>query len=325
MSRRKSEAFKNLVTGVFMVVVLALLVYFTVVISGVDIVTGRERVRAVARFAQVGGLKDHDAVMYRGTKVGTVERIELVEDGLLVRMEIDRSVRLRSGCGATVCSLSLLGGNYLLLEEGEGGDFDLEVSEIPGESPTDWMRDLARITRNLDELTSSAEIRSAITNVNAAIASVRSAVSGVEESIGDAKSTMASIRHTFDNASEITDELKSSKVVDEIRSGLAEFKSGLGAFKRACDGIDFSDSKADVRTMVAEVKEVIAGAKRLMETLNEVSGKVRDGDSTVGRLLGDADLYREVEGLVHDCRQVLDNYRDTTPISTFSSLATGAL
>jgi hypothetical protein len=36
-------------------------------------------------------------------------------------------------------------------------------------------------------------------------------------------------------------------------------------------------------------------------------------------------MYREVEGLVRDIRQMVDNYRDTTPISTFSSLATGAL
>ena len=38
----------------------------------------------------------------------------------------------------------------------------------------------------------------------------------------------------------------------------------------------------------------------------------------------DAILYDEVNGLVRDIRQVIDNYRDTTPISTFSSLALGA-
>ena len=38
----------------------------------------------------------------------------------------------------------------------------------------------------------------------------------------------------------------------------------------------------------------------------------------------DGALYKEVDGLVRDIRQVIDNYRDTTPISTFTSLATGA-
>lgn len=36
-------------------------------------------------------------------------------------------------------------------------------------------------------------------------------------------------------------------------------------------------------------------------------------------------MYDEIDGIIRDARQVLDNYRDTTPISTFSSLATGAL
>ena len=35
-------------------------------------------------------------------------------------------------------------------------------------------------------------------------------------------------------------------------------------------------------------------------------------------------MYDELQGLIKDVRQVLDNYRDTTPISTFTSLATGA-
>jgi hypothetical protein len=36
-------------------------------------------------------------------------------------------------------------------------------------------------------------------------------------------------------------------------------------------------------------------------------------------------LHDELSGLIRDVRQVVDNYRDATPISTFSSLATGAL
>jgi hypothetical protein len=36
-------------------------------------------------------------------------------------------------------------------------------------------------------------------------------------------------------------------------------------------------------------------------------------------------MYDEVQGAIKDVRQVLDNYRDTTPISTFGSLIMGGL
>ena len=51
---------------------------------------------------------------------------------------------------------------------------------------------------------------------------------------------------------------------------------------------------------------------------------LKDGKGTLGKLLSDESMYNEVNGLIKDVRQVLDNYRDTTPISTFSSLAIGA-
>ena len=61
------------------------------------------------------------------------------------------------------------------------------------------------------------------------------------------------------------------------------------------------------------------------EKIRLVSERIADGEGTLGRLSADDALYKELEGLLRDARQVLDNYRDTTPITTFTSLATGAL
>ena len=71
--KRKNETFTQLVVGFFMVTLMALLAYFTIVVSGVDLMTGRSRIKVTVVFDQVGGLKDRDSVMYRGTKVGSVE------------------------------------------------------------------------------------------------------------------------------------------------------------------------------------------------------------------------------------------------------------
>ena len=58
---------------------------------------------------------------------------------------------------------------------------------------------------------------------------------------------------------------------------------------------------------------------------NLVAKKLKSGEGTLGKLINDSSLYDEVDGLSKDLRQVLDNYRDTTPITTFGSLVTGAL
>ena len=65
MKRKRSDVFAETVVGVFMAAVLALLAYFTIVISGVDILVGRAKVPVTVEFPDVGGLKDRDSVMYR--------------------------------------------------------------------------------------------------------------------------------------------------------------------------------------------------------------------------------------------------------------------
>ena len=49
------------------------------------------------------------------------------------------------------------------------------------------------------------------------------------------------------------------------------------------------------------------------------------GEGTLGKLTSESAMYDELSALIKDVRQIVDNYRDTTPITTFGSLATGAL
>ena len=336
--KRKNEKFKQAVVGSFMASLIVLLAYFTIVVSGVDLLTGRSRVPVRVVFSSVGGLKDHDNVMYRGTKVGTVDHVAVTPSNLVVTAVIDGSVVLRSGCSASVCSLSMLGGNYLLLEEGEGEPVDISEVVIVGETPTDWMRDVARIARNLDELTSSPELKSMITNFNTVgvkacaiadrvanfadrleafaakaddiSAKVGNVVDRVERGEGTVGRLLSSddtvyndIKETMANARDISGRLRNGSSLDDLEAGIA-------AFRKSAEGFD--------------AKDLLAKANGLLDSLNAVAADIRDGNGTLGRLAKDPKLYEEVEGLMRDVRQVIDNYRDTTPISTFSSLAVGA-
>ena len=96
MSRKNRDVFSEIIVGIFMVAVLALLAYFTIVISGVDLLMGRAKTTGTFVFRDVGGLKERDSVMYRGMKVGAVERIELGASNITVRVKVDSDVVMRS-------------------------------------------------------------------------------------------------------------------------------------------------------------------------------------------------------------------------------------
>ena len=388
--KKNSDVFSEVVVGVFMVAVLALLVYFTVVISGVDVLFGREKALARIAFTDVGGLKERDNVVYRGMKVGIVEKIELAPTNVMVTVLVDRDVVLRETCQASVSALSLLGGNYLLLEEGAGAVQPLATTVFRGDPPIDWVRDLGKIAGSLNEVLNDGSFRSIVSNfeataenVNKIVARVergegtagrllsrddtvyqdlREAVAGAKRAVGDAEKTFDGARKTFDHAAAVAERLdrgegtlgrllsKDDAVYADLKQTLANaaaisarIERGEGTLGRltAKDAAlwgDLTNAVANVRAATAKLKsgEGLLGrafndaaladdAAKLVANLRTVSERLEKGEGTLGRLMTERELYDEVNAAIKDVRQIIDNYRDTTPITTFGALATGAL
>lgn len=388
--KKNSDVFSEVVVGVFMVAVLALLVYFTVVISGVDVLFGREKALARIAFTDVGGLKERDNVVYRGMKVGIVEKIELAPTNVMVTVLVDRDVVLRETCQASVSALSLLGGNYLLLEEGAGAVQPLATTVFRGDPPIDWVRDLGKIAGSLNEVLNDGSFRSIVSNfeataenVNKIVARVergegtagrllsrddtvyqdlREAVAGAKRAVGDAEKTFDGARKTFDHAAAVAERLdrgegtlgrllsKDDAVYADLKQTLANAaaisariergEGTLGRLTAKDDALwgDLTNAVANVRAATVKLKsgEGLLGrafndaaladdAAKLVANLHTVSERLEKGEGTLGRLMTERELYDEVNAAIKDVRQIIDNYRDTTPITTFGALATGAL
>lgn len=357
MSSKRRDSFSEAIVGIFMLAVLALLVYFTIVISGVDMLGGRSLVEARVTFTDVGGLKDQDNVMYRGTKVGKVERIMLGEKDLTVVMEIDRDVVLRDGYRIAVCNLSMLGGNYLLLEEGRGEKLDLAATVFRGETPTDWMRDISSIAKNVNAITGGGELKAIVTNLAAASESVKVVAGRLERGEGTVGKLLSSDTALWDgvesaatNLAAITADIRRGRGTigklmtdDSVHSNLDKTLANIaeisGRLERsegflgkllAKDDSVYGDFSAAVRSFrkageSLDTGAIVTSATNLLSNLNSVALKIDSGEGTLGRLVNDKTVHEEIEGLTRDVRQVIDNYRDTTPISTFGSLIMGGL
>lgn len=390
MSKKNSDVFSEVIVGIFMVAVIALLGYFTIIISGVDVMFGRKRATATIAFKDVGGLKERDNVVYRGMKVGTVDRIILGQSNILVEASVDDDVVLRKSCRVSVSALSLLGGNYLLLEEGTGEPLPLTTTVFRGEPPVDWMRDLGTIAQNLSDLTSDGSVRSIVTNFEATAANLNAIVSRVQRGEGtvgkllssdetvytDISNAVASAKTAAADISSIASRvergdgtlgklLSTNDVIHaDLRDALVSARTALDAVKSAATNInaiaarlergegtmgkllssddavyaDLKASLANIRKVTDDLKagEGLAGrlvydkklgadASELLDNLNGVSSRLAKGSGTLGKLMTDQELYNELNALIKDVRQIVDNYRDTTPVSTFGSLIMGGL
>lgn len=377
--KRNKDVFSEFVVGVFMVAVLALLAYFTIVISGVDLLLGRARVQTKVAFSDVGGLKDRDSVIYRGMKVGTVERIDLGATNILVTLFVDRDVVLRDTCRVSVEALSLLGGNYLLLEEGTGAVKPLETTLFHGEPPVNFLRDAGRLVSRLgraDGGLSTILPDSVKTNLEQTMANLNTLVARLEKGEGTLgkllskdETVYADLQKTMANAAAVSARLekgegtlgkllsKDDTVYVDLRKTMANAAAVSERLARG-DGVlgdllatngtlraDFTATLADLKatfanlrattdrmqnpngllTRLSDDKELSDNAAQLVSNLKTVSARLEKGEGTLGKLTTDSTLHDEISALVKDIRQIVDNYRDTTPITTFGALATGAL
>lgn len=355
MKREKSDIFAETIVGVFMAAVLALLAYFTIVISGVDILVGRAKVPISVEFTDVGGLKDRDSVMYRGMKVGVIDAIDLSGTNVKLVARINADVVLREKYRISVASFSLLGGNYLLLEEGEGAQLPIEGTVFRGEPPMDWMRDLGRIANSVSQMTSGGELRDIVTNVQSVAARLNKVVSRVERGEGTVGKLLSSDDSVYQDLKETVATARTAVVsvndtFSSAKTIAARVERGEGTVGRLLSSDDtvYQDLKAsleNVRAVTARIKDgngllmkladdekLAADASALLDRLSAASAdlasaasRLEKGEGTLGKLSADAKLYDEVTALVKDIRQVVDNYRDTTPISSFGSLIGGAL
>lgn len=117
------------VLGLVVVLIAGTFLWYS--LETADISTAPDGYNITADFAGVGGLKAGDKVQISGVKVGSVTRVELLNDSYLARvhMNIKNQYQVPLDTAALISSEGLLGGQYLALEPGA----DEEMIEADGE------------------------------------------------------------------------------------------------------------------------------------------------------------------------------------------------
>jgi phospholipid/cholesterol/gamma-HCH transport system substrate-binding protein len=77
--------------------------------------------------------------------------------------------------------------------------------------------------------------------------------------------------------------------------------------------------------LLSKDDQVYRDAAQTIANLREVTERLAKGEGTLGKLSKDEALYKDIKGLIGDARQTLDGIRETTPVTTFTSILMGGL
>lgn len=172
-------------------------------------------------------------------------------------------------------------------------------------------------------------------NLDETVASLRTLVQRVESGEGTLGKLFAADATAYDDLQKTLASLR------EVTARLERGEGTVGKLMSADDTVygDLKATLADVRAIADRLERGESSLGKLlsadatvyddlastMASFREVSGRLAKGQSTLGKLLAeDSELYDNVNGAVSDVREMLDDVREVSPVSTFSSFIFGA-
>ncbi len=333
-------------TGFWTPLKVGLLTLLVVValVAGITSVTGtalreHESYVVFAMFDDVSGLRRRSRVQIAGIEVGQIEHIALVGHKAKVTLRIRDDVSLYSNARLNKRSEGLIGDMAIDIHPGNEppflthgdevihvvstGSID-QVFEVLGEITADIQgvtsalretmgeettESIQAIVGDLSKLTES--VNATILDSSEKISSILGLFEGLTAEIHDVtvgeRRTITSILHNVEQVSlQMQDVLTTIQGVvgsgeDDLREGVDDLRKTLARFNHALDEV-----------------AVITGQ---VET---VTGKVARGEGTLGRLMLDDGILRDIEGTVSDASDFVDRLmRLQTEVSLGSELHVG--
>ena len=313
--------------GVFAFAIIAVLFALTTYLSEEMLFREYEYLDVV--FDAVSGLRVGDEVNARGVAIGKVKGIWLEPDGVHVRARLDVPVELHEGYRIEVATGSVLGGRFLSVHLGDASAPRLSLAApLQGSASAELMDTATKTVQDIQAALNDG----VLADLKAAMAQIRK----IAESLGEGHGTLSrllnddqlygDVQQIAANVRTISDAIAKGegtigKLVmdDEVYGQLRQIAANLG---------DLSDRLAQgegtMGRLLSEDDQVYRDLAATVAQVRALAESVGRGEGTLGKLLADEGVYREFQSLLREGRATVDDMRETSPVTTFTSIFFGA-
>ena len=263
---------KEVKIGIYTVVILLCAWAGIRFLSGLD-VFGRTR-NYTAHYEQVNGLQDAAAVVINGVKVGQVTGVELniEEGGVDVTLSVSKDYDIPTDSKAMMFSAGLMGGKSIEIKLGEATEYLKNGDTIQTGVTLDMFDTLA------------AELGDIKVKVADLLDNLNQTISGVDSLIDD---NSKNLTKTIASLNAVMADLKKSNIIGNIDGFCATLNE---------NGAKLDNIITDINSVTKALNEQNSGEK-LAQAINEVNtllAKVNSGSGSIGNLVSDEKLYKEL-------------------------------
>jgi phospholipid/cholesterol/gamma-HCH transport system substrate-binding protein len=328
------EMTMELIVGTFAFMILLALGYFTIVLGRVSLF--EKKFPMEVEFQDVMGLRKDDNVVLRGMTVGKIKTLRLVDGKVRVLAMIDNPVELRTDYKIVIVTTSILGGRYMEIKEGTSDAPFLSSEIMPqGDKPFDLMAEAAA---TIHDIRHSLNEGGVLTNLESSIAAIKDVTGKInrgEGSLGklvnddalytDVHGAMKEIRGVVANLQTITDKI--GKGEGTLGKLIADDSLYTNIQAVAVNLREISDrinqGEGTLGKLIGD-DAVYTNLQAVTVNLKAITDKIERGEGLVGKLVNDESLYNDIKAAVGEVRRAVDDFRETSPVVSFTQLLFGA-
>jgi phospholipid/cholesterol/gamma-HCH transport system substrate-binding protein len=328
----------ELVVGAFLFAIFVGLFWFTIVLSRQNLFVKKYPVQV--RFDKIMGLQEGDNIVVRGMPVGKVTDLQLgrtMEDGVTVVGELSSPLQLHANYRAIIVTTSILGGRYLEIREGTSGSPSLDDTvNLKGELPVDLMEEASILVHDLKQSLNEGGV---LKNLEATMVEIR----GITTKLNQGEGTLGKLitdKAVYEDLTSITKDLReASAQVNQLISSVNRGEGTIGKLLKE-DAVyndltrlssnlvsvsqRLNDGKGTLGKLLSEDDQLYKDLSATAASLKNITAKVENGEGLLGRLVTDDSLYTDAQSAIKEFRAAIDDFRETSPITSFTTILFGA-
>jgi len=248
---------------------------------------GKRKTYLSANFQEVGNLSEGDPVMVRGVRKGAVTAIQLMDQGVRVEFEIDKSVTLHPDAQLRVANIGFMGEKFLALETGSApGAFDRR-KPLPG-----------RFQSGVPEVISGAgdliiQTTELASRLNVLLDALDPAT--VERASRNMEKAATSLSQTLDQNRA------------DLRQGITDFRLAAHDL-RTIASTNSEQVSSSLQDFGSASKKLASLSDQLSTTavaLDRVVARIDQNQGSVGRAISDSTLYIELKETLRNTNQLV--------------------
>jgi len=328
----------ELVVGAFLLAIFAGLFWFTIVLSRQNLFVKKYPVQV--QFSKIMGLQEGDNIVVRGMPVGKVTKLILgktMEDGVLVVGEMSAPLKLYSNYRAIIVTTSILGGRYLEIREGTpDAPLLADTVNLKGELPVDLMEEASALVHDLKTSLNEGGV---LKNLEATMVQVRE----ITDKLNNGEGTLGKLisdKKVYEDLTSITKDLReASAQVNQLVSSVNRGEGTIGKLLKD-DAVyndltrlssnlvsvsqRLNDGKGTLGKLMSDDDQLYKDLSATATSLKNITARVENGEGLLGRMLKDDSLYTDAQSAIKEFRAAIDDFRETSPITSFTTILFGA-